>query len=131
MVAISPIIKIEEIKVWRKIPQAVVDQTVDALCRQLEWFNMSKTTAYEHIREQCLLSLKRVWLNSDNRNSDRVIELRKALADGWALKMDNFARNSVFIDEAGLLYAYNSEYGLVKKKKIQLMFACLHKEESH
>lgn len=53
----------------------------------------------------------------DNRNSDRDIELRKAWADEWALKMDNLARNSVFTDEAGLLYSYDSKFGLVKKRR--------------
>lgn len=57
MVAISPIIKIEEIEAWRKTPRAVVDQTVDAICRQFEWLSVSKTAAHEHIKEQCLFSL--------------------------------------------------------------------------
>jgi hypothetical protein len=64
--------------------------------------SISKTQFYRHVKEQCVLSIKKLEKLAEYRNLDETLMKRKIAVQLWLSdgEMD-FEKNCVFIDEAG------------------------------
>lgn len=64
--------------------------------------SISKTQFYRHVKEQCVLSFKKLEKRTEYRNSDKTFLKRKIAVESWlADSYMDFEKNCIFIDEAG------------------------------
>lgn len=98
---VSLLRSISLIKYIDENPLAVVDDTMEALCREFEGLRIRQTTLYRHMTTECCLSFKQARKIVERRNSTDVLLARKNWVSGWMNIDLNCFANRVFIDEAG------------------------------
>ncbi|KAI8048502.1 DDE superfamily endonuclease-domain-containing protein [Thamnidium elegans] len=79
---------------------------------------ISKTAFYNHVRQHCVLSFKRLEKLPEKRNSEEVkLKRRETVLEWMATKDIDFEKNCVFLDEAGFNPHISRSRGWSKKGK--------------
>ncbi|KAL1930688.1 hypothetical protein VTP01DRAFT_10850 [Rhizomucor pusillus] len=80
-------------------PAAVLEQLMERLSQTFEGLKVSKSTAYDFVRTQCNLSLKKTRFQPIDRNSEAKIQERLDWVRKWEVTDMDFRTNCVFLDE--------------------------------
>ena len=79
---------------------------------------ISKTAFYNHVRQHCVLSFKKLEKLPEKRNSEEVkLKRREAVLEWMGTKDIDFEKNCVFLDEAGFNLHISRSRGWSKKGK--------------
>ena len=97
-------------------PTAVLSDIRRALCEAFPELSISISALHRHLVQQCKLTLKKLEKIPAARNSERVLKLRRERIEEWeAISELDFAKNCVFIDEAGFNLHTQRNYGRSRK----------------
>src|ERR1700730_11710646 len=86
------------------------------LCEAFPGLSISISALHRHLVRKCKLTLKKLEKLHAARNSDRALKLRMEKIEEWEAMSDmDFARNCVFIYEAGFILHTQRNYGRSRK----------------
>lgn len=81
-------------------PSIVLEQLMEKLRQRFEGIQMSKTTLYRFMKNECNLSLKKAKFQPVDRNSEAKIQERFDWIRKWDETDTDFRKNCVFLDES-------------------------------
>jgi transposase len=97
-------------------PTAVLSDIRRALREAFPEISISISALHRHLVQKCKLTLKKLEKIPAARNSERVLKLRRERIEEWeAIPELDFAKNCVFIDEAGFNLHTQRNYGCSRK----------------
>lgn len=95
-----------------KHPISILSDIRQSLCDVFPGFSISISALHRHLVQKCKVTLKRLQKLPAARSSDQVIKLRKEIVEQWEAMPDlDFAKNCLFIDEAGFNLHTQRNYG--------------------
>jgi transposase len=93
-----------------------LEQMRRKLLKEYPELKVSKTAFYNHVRQHCALSFKRLEKLPEKRDSEEVrLKRREAVLEWMANKDLDFEKNYVFLDEAGFNLHISRSRGWSKK----------------
>jgi hypothetical protein len=97
-------------------PTAILTDIRRNLCDAFTGLTISISALHRHLVEKCKLTVKKLEKLPAARNSDRVLKLRREKIEEWeAIPELDYAKNCVFIDEAGFNLHTQRNYGRSRK----------------
>ena len=97
-------------------PAAILLDIRKALCEAFPEISISISALHRHLVQKCKLTLKKLEKLPVARNSERVLKLRRERIEEWeAIPELDFAKNCVFIDDAGFNLHTQRNYGRSRK----------------
>ena len=97
-------------------PTAILTDIRRNLCDAFTGLTISISALHRHLVEKCKLTLKKLEKLPAVRNSDRMLKLRREKIEEWeAIPELDYAKNCVFIDEAGFNLHTQRNYGRSRK----------------
>ena len=97
-------------------PTAILTDIRRNLCDAFTGLTISISALHRHLVEKCKLTVKKLEKLPAARNSDRVLKLRREKIEEWeAIPELDYAKNCVFIDEAGFNLHTQRNYGGSRK----------------
>lgn len=104
------------IRYFEQNPAATLQEARVSLCQQFDGLVITLSGLHKHLVDKCCLTLKKLDKLPAARNSERVIEARKQAIQAWlALPSFDYARDCVFIDEAGFNMHIKRTFGRSQK----------------
>jgi hypothetical protein len=89
------------IKLIDNDPQIIVNDIMEMLIVEFEGFSISNSQLNHHLKNDLCLTMKKVTLEAEARNSPENLQERFDWFMKWKNSDLDFTRNCVFIDEAG------------------------------